>query len=110
MHLQSSDDLYAELRIAVQSTDLSQRTQQNYLHWAARFLSFHHQKSLEDLNQADFQAFLRFLINRLKASPARYKQALVAIRFMYLHVLQKPLPDNLPKDSGTPQNRSMRFR
>ena len=92
LFIQSNQDLYINLQNAIQEAGFSTRTRHNYTHWVARFLSFHQHKAVNELSESDVLRFLKFVATQLKASPAKCKQALQALKFMYHNVLKRPLP------------------
>ncbi|OZG75119.1 integrase [Hahella sp. CCB-MM4] len=92
LFIQSNHDLYVDLQNAIKEAGFSTRTQHNYIHWIARFLSFHQHKSVSELSESDVLRFLKYVATQLRASPAKCKQALQALAFMYQNVLKRPLP------------------
>ncbi|AZZ90106.1 integrase [Hahella sp. KA22] len=90
--LPNEPEFICQLKQAIESQGFSPRTEHSYLHWIYRFISFNQNRSPKELGEKDVRRFLRYVATTLSASPARCKQALKALRFMYQDVLKKPLP------------------
>jgi integron integrase len=71
------------------------RTEQTYRAWAWRFVRWLEARGqhLEQVAEADVQAFLSELATRQRASPSSQKQALNALVFLLLKALGRTLPD-----------------
>ena len=88
----SNVQIFEDFRIAIAKSDLSHRTQQNYQYWISRFVTYYQHKPATALDEADVKAFLQFTVLKLRISPAKYKQAVQAINFLFENLLEKPAP------------------
>ncbi|MBD3658236.1 MULTISPECIES: site-specific integrase [Marinobacter] len=86
---QTQPGLVGRITSAIHKHQLSQRTEQNYLHWISRFVLFHDQKNPESLESDDCQLFLAYLRDRIQVSRARLNQASQALTFFFQDVLGK---------------------
>ncbi len=84
--------LFATSREVIRARHLSLRTEQAYLHWMRRFISYHGNVSPRQLGAAEVEAFLNSLANRGRVSASTQNQALCAILFLYRQVLKTDLP------------------
>jgi integron integrase len=65
------------------------RTEDAYLFWIKRFLSFHLLKNPENLGAPDIRRYLTYLAEERKVSSSTQNQALNAIVFLYSQVLRQ---------------------
>ena len=68
------------------------RTEETYLYWIKRFISFHGNRHPRELGAAEIRQFLSDLAVRFKVSASTQNQALSAILFLYQKVLLVELP------------------
>ena len=74
----------------------SYRTEQTYCDWIIRFVKFHsHQKHPKDMGKTEIEAFLSHLATNRKVAASTQRQALNALVFLYRHVLDKPIGDDI---------------
>ena len=74
----------------------SYRTEQTYCDWIIRFVKFHsNQKHPKDMGKTEIEAFLSHLATNRKVAASTQRQALNALIFLYKHVLDKPIGDNI---------------
>ena len=72
------------------------RTEQTYCDWIVRFIKFHHcQKHPREMGKQEIESFLSHLASDRKVSASTQRQALNAIVFLYKHVLDIPLVENI---------------
>ena len=69
------------------------RTEEAYLGWFMRFLSFHNMKDPADLVEKDIEAYLEYLVFKRKVSSSTQSQALNALVYFYKSVLSRELSD-----------------
>jgi len=86
------DLLIEQLRDAIRRRQYSYRTEQAYVHWVRRFISFHGKRDPADLGADEVSAFVKRLARDRSASDATQKQVLGALVFFYSVVLGKTLP------------------
>ena len=72
------------------------RTEQTYCDWIIRFVKFHgYQKHPKEMGKSEIEAFLSHLATHRRVSASTQRQALNALVFLYKHVLDKPIGDNI---------------
>ena len=69
------------------------RTEEAYLGWFMRFLSFHNMKDPAELLEKDIERYLEFLVFKRKVSSSTQSQALNALVYFYKSVLGRELSD-----------------
>ncbi len=79
------------VRLTIRRRRYSPRTEESYVHWIWRFVSFHGRRHPREMDAADVRTFLDHLVRDRKVSPATQSQALSAILFLYREVLVQPL-------------------
>jgi len=68
----------------------------SYCDWIIRFVKFHgYQKHPKDMGKSEIEAFLSHLATHRRVSASTQRQALNALVFLYKHVLDKPIGDNI---------------
>ena len=74
----------------------SYRTEQTYCEWIIRFVKFHgSQKHPMEMGKSETEAFLSHLATNRRVSASTPRQALNALVFLYKHVWDKPIGDNI---------------
>jgi site-specific recombinase XerD len=71
------------------------RTEKAYVSWIKRYILFHDKRHPEDMGKAEIEAFLSHLAMKLNVAPSTQNQAFNAILFLYDHVLQKDMPEDI---------------
>lgn len=71
----------------------SLRTEEAYLGWLMRFLSFHNMKDPAELTEKDIESYLEYLVFKRKVSSSTQSQALNALVYFYKSVLSRELSD-----------------
>ena len=74
---------------AMELRAFAQRTREAYLHWAIE-LARHTHTAPDQLDAADLERFLLYLLRERHLSPATCNQALYALRFLWCIVLKRP--------------------
>lgn len=87
------------LRERIRARHYSLRTEQAYVHWAKRFILYHHKRHPKEMGAAEVEAFLSHLANEGGVSASTHQQALSALLFLYKDALAIDLPwlDNLTR-------------
>jgi integrase len=67
------------------------RTEQAYVHWMRRFVTFHELQSPQDLGPEAVKAYLDYLAVAQNVSASTQNQALNALMFLYEQVMGEPL-------------------
>jgi integron integrase len=73
----------------------SYSTEKTYILWLRQFQSFVKNKDLKELDGKDLQDFLSYLAVERKVSSSTQNQALNAVVFVYRHVLEKDIEDQI---------------
>ena len=71
------------------------RTEKSYVSWIKRYILFHDKRHPEDMGKAEIEAFLSHLAMKLNFAPSTQNQAFNAILFLYNHVLQKDMSEDI---------------
>jgi len=79
------------LRTEIRARYYSIRTEQAYVDWVRRFITFHQFKSLRALGPEAVKNYLEYLAEVRKVAASTQNQALNALVFLYGQVLQVPL-------------------
>ncbi|MBZ0105582.1 MAG: integron integrase [Sulfuricella denitrificans] len=80
------------MRAAIRTRHYSLRTEQNYIHWAKRFIYWHDKRHPADMGAPEVEAFLSALATERNVSASTQNQAMHAILFLYKDVLGVDLP------------------
>ena len=80
---------------AIRLRHRSYSTEKTYIAWLRQFQGFVKSKDLKELNGKDLQDFLSYLAVERKVSSSTQNQALNAIVFVYRHVLEKDIEDQI---------------
>ncbi len=80
---------------AIRLRHRSYSTEKTYIAWLRQFQGFVKSKELKELNGKDLQDFLSYLAVERKVSSSTQNQALNAIVFVYRHVLEKDIEDQI---------------
>jgi integron integrase len=81
------------IREVIHENKLSKNTENSYMSWSIRFLSYHNKLTLQSLTGKEVEQFLHYLAKERKLSASTQNQALNALVFMYRKVLCIPLDD-----------------
>ena len=80
---------FSRLRSAIRVRHYSIRTERAYQQWVGRLLSFHRDKSPENIDADDIQSYLNYLAEERKVAASTQNQALNAIVFFFKEVLKR---------------------
>lgn len=83
--------LLDRVREAIRVRHYSLRTEQSYIQWIRRFILFHDKRHPDSMGEPEVSAFLSHLALDRKVSASTQNQALSAILFLYLKVLERKL-------------------
>jgi len=83
--------LYDRAIQVLRTRHYSPRTEKAYLHWIARFITFHRGRHPREMAEKDVNEFLSDLAIRHNVAVSTQDQALAAVLFLYEHVLDQPL-------------------
>jgi integrase len=79
--------LLERLRHVLRVRHYSRRTEDCYVHWARRFILFHHKRHPRSMGAAEVEQFLTHLAVEEHVSASTQNQALNALLFLYTQVL-----------------------
>jgi integron integrase len=92
MEMNQSSTLLGRLREVIRYKHYSIRTEQSYVEWVRRFVSFHGRRHPREMGAEEVRAFLGYLAVELKVAASTHQQALSALLFLYREVLGVDLP------------------
>ena len=84
--------LLTDVRNAIRVRQYSLSTEKAYMQWVRRYIYFYGKRHPAEMGKKEIEAFLTFLAVKRGVSPATQNQALQAILFLYLKVLEQELP------------------
>jgi integron integrase len=84
--------LLDRVREQIRVRGYSPRTSEAYVGWIRRFVLFHGKRHPAELGAAEVQAFLSALATQHNVAASTQNQALAAILFLYMQVLETKLP------------------
>ena len=88
--------LIDQMRQVLRYHHYAYRTEQTYCDWILRYIKFHGSKTPpKDMGKSEIEAFLSHLATHGSVSASTQRQALNAIVFLYRHVLDKSIEDQL---------------
>jgi integron integrase len=90
--MMTHQQLFADVRLTIRASKLSQRTEDAYTDWIYRFLCYHRKRDPFALGPEEVNQFLSYLYKDCNKSASSQNQALCAISFYYKDVLKRPLP------------------
>lgn len=91
----SKSSLLSSLRTEIRRRNYSYRTEQAYTSWTVRFVKFHNLQHPSQLNEKEVVEYLNYLAKERNVAGSTQNQALCAILFLYEHVLNQPLEENM---------------
>ena len=89
----SHADLLAKLKLEIRKRHYSIRTEQAYLAWTLRFLSFCRANGSAEPREPEVKAFLEYLVESRQVSASTQSQALNAMAFLFNNAWERPLGD-----------------
>lgn len=98
--LQSSQPkLFPSIIERLNSLQYSKRTEEAYIQWIKRFITFHEKRHPRDMGIQEIETYLNHLATAKKISASTQSQAKSALLFLYKEVLERELPamENLTK-------------
>jgi integrase len=87
--------LIPEIRRIMRLKHYSLRTEETYIGWITRYILFHGKTHPREMNKSHIEAFLSHLAVHGKVAASTQNQAFNAILFLYRHVLDLPLEENI---------------
>ena len=91
--------LFPSIVDRLQSLHYSKRTEESYIQWIKRFITFHGKRHPREMGITEIEAYLNHLAEEKKVSASTQNQAKSALHFLYKEVLEYDLPvmENLIK-------------
>jgi integron integrase len=83
--------LLEQVRARLRERRYSRRTEEAYVGWIRRYVIFHDRRHPRDLGAEHVRQFLSALAVEKRVAPSTQNQALAALRFVYEHVIRRPL-------------------
>lgn len=84
-------ELLRRIRDVIRLRHYSSRTEEAYISWVKRFITFHDDRHPEVMGGREVRQYLSYLAIERSVSASTQNQALSAILFMYKHVLERDL-------------------
>lgn len=91
MSLSPMEEILHHTRKVLRRKHYSYRTEQSYVSWIRRFITFHSKRHPTHMGRLEIEAYLTYLATKEKVAPSTQNQALNAILFLYKVVLNRPL-------------------
>ncbi|MEM7082180.1 MAG: integron integrase [Pseudomonadota bacterium] len=93
--MSSGSPFLQSVREAVRVRHYARSTEKAYVFWIEKFIRFHNMQHPKDMGDSEVVGFLTHLAVDKKVAPSTQKQAYSALVFLYRHVLEKPLSEEL---------------
>jgi integron integrase len=87
--------LLDRVRCRIRVKGYSIRTEKTYVSWIKRFILFHDKRHPQEMGKPEIEAFLSYLAVNLNVAASTQNQAFNAILFLYNHVLNTEMPQNI---------------
>ena len=87
--------LLDQVREKIRLRHYSIRTEDTYVSWIKRYILYHKKRHPNEMGKAEIEAFLSHLALDRKVSASTQNQAFNALLFLYRHVLDKDIGDDI---------------
>jgi integron integrase len=87
--------LLDKVRQCIRLKGYSIRTEKSYVSWIKRFILFHGKRHPQDMGKPEIEAFLSHLVMKRNVASSTQNQAFNAILFLYKHVLDADMPEDI---------------
>ena len=87
--------LLDRVRDRIRLKHYSRSTESTYVHWIRRYILFHGKQHPDVLGESEVESFLTHLARNESISASAQNQALAALLFLYKHVLDQPLEEEI---------------
>jgi integron integrase len=87
--------LLEQMSDILRTKQYSARTEKTYIEWARRYILFHHKRHPREMGAPEINAFITYLVAQKHIAASTQNQALSAVLFLYRHVLNLELDQNL---------------
>jgi integron integrase len=89
--MQPKSQLLHSLQSKLRLGHFSRRTEEAYVGWVVRFVRYHRLRHPRDMGEREVIAYLTHLAVDRKLAAATQAQACAALKFLYSHVIDRPL-------------------
>lgn len=90
--LSATPKLFPSILERLTTLRYSKRTEESYIQWIKRFITFHEKRHPRDMGIEEIEAYLNHLAEEKKVSASTQSQAKSALFFLYKEVLERDLP------------------
>lgn len=87
--------LLDRVRHRIRLKGYSIRTEKTYVSWIRQFILFHGKQHPRDMGKPEIEAFLSYLVIKRNVASSTQNQAFNAILFLYNHVLDVDMPEDI---------------
>jgi len=87
--------LLDRVRHRIRLKGYSIRTEKTYVSWIRQFILFHGKQHPRDMGKPEIEAFLSYLVMKRNVASSTQNQAFNAILFLYNHVLDVDMPEDI---------------
>jgi len=87
--------LLDQVRQSIRRLNYSYSTEKSYVSWVKRFILYHDKRHPQEMGAPELESFLTYLAVKRKVAPSTQNQALAAIKFLYEHVLDRPIKEEI---------------
>ena len=87
--------LLDKVRQCIRLKGYSIRTEKTYVSWIRQFILFHGKQHPRDMGKPEIEAFLSYLVIKRNVASSTQNQAFNAILFLYNHVLDVDMPEDI---------------
>ena len=87
--------LLDRVRQSIRLKGYSLRTEKTYVSWIRQFVLFHGKRHPRDMGKPEIEAFLSHLVMKRNVASSTSNQAFNSILFLYNHVLDEDMPENI---------------
>ncbi len=87
--------LLDKVRQCIRLKGYSIRTEKSYVSWIKRFILFHGKRHPQDMGKPEIETFLSHLVMKRNVASSTQNQAFNAILFLYNHVLDVDMPEDI---------------
>ncbi len=87
--------LLDKVRQRIRLKGYSIRTEKSYVSWIKRFILFHGKRHPQEMGKSEIEAFLSHLVMKRNVASSTQNQAFNAILFLYNHVLDLDMPQDI---------------
>jgi len=95
-----------QLRTALRALNYALSTEKCYVSWVRQFILFHKKCHPIEMGHIEVGEFLSYLAVTKQVSPATQNQALCSVIFLYKHVLEQPLTEEINLNRKISLNRA----